>query len=97
MTSAKFLDFFSPPPPCPHLELICSMKFTHPPLLLWGAELLEIGSLISRRSFALPAGAVSRNLLPRILLPIVYRTLYLASIASVVEGSEERVRSCYQR
>ena len=32
MTSAKFLDFL-PPAPCPHLELICSMKFMQPPLL----------------------------------------------------------------
>ena len=31
MMSAKFLD--SSDPPCPHLELICSIKFTQPPCL----------------------------------------------------------------
>ena len=29
----KFLGFFDPLPPCPHLGLIYSTKFTQPPLL----------------------------------------------------------------
>ena len=33
MTSTQFRDFFTPSPPCPHLGLICSTKFTQPPLL----------------------------------------------------------------
>ena len=33
MTSAKFSAFLTPFPPCPHLELICSIEFTQPPLL----------------------------------------------------------------
>ena len=33
MTSAKFWDFLTPFPPCPHLGLIYSTKFTQPPLL----------------------------------------------------------------
>ena len=32
MMSTKFLDFLSPPP-CPHLELINTIKFMQPPLL----------------------------------------------------------------
>ena len=33
MTAAKFLGFLTPSPPCPHLGLIYSTKFTQPPLL----------------------------------------------------------------
>ena len=33
MTSAKFSGFWTPSPPCPHLGLIYSTKFTQPPLL----------------------------------------------------------------
>ena len=33
MTSAKFWDFLTHSPPCPHLGLIYSTKFTQPPLL----------------------------------------------------------------
>ena len=33
MMSAKFSDFLTPSPHCPHLELICSIKFPQPPLL----------------------------------------------------------------
>ena len=33
MTSATFWDFFTPSPPCPHLGLIYSTKFTQPHLL----------------------------------------------------------------
>ena len=29
----KFFGYFDPLPPCPHLDLICSIKFTYPPLL----------------------------------------------------------------
>ena len=37
-----------------------------------GAQLLDMGTLIPRRSFALPAGAFSLNLLPIITLCRVY-------------------------
>ena len=33
MTSTKFLDFFEPLPPCPHLDLIYNIKFLQPHLL----------------------------------------------------------------
>ena len=33
MTTAKFSDFLTPSPPCPHLDLIYTIKFTQPPLL----------------------------------------------------------------
>ena len=33
MTSAKFLGFWPPSPPCPHLDLIYTIKFTQPLLL----------------------------------------------------------------
>ena len=33
MTTAKFWDFLTPSPLCPHLGLIYSTKFTQPPLL----------------------------------------------------------------
>ena len=33
MTSAKFSDFLTPSPPCPHLIKMYSTKFTQPPLL----------------------------------------------------------------
>ena len=38
MTTAKFSGFWTRSPPCPHLGLIYSTKFTQPPLLnlLWG-------------------------------------------------------------
>ena len=35
MTSAKFWDFLTPSPLCPHLGLIYSTKFTQPPLLIF--------------------------------------------------------------
>ncbi len=42
--------------------------------ILRGAQLLEMGSLNARRSFRLPAGGVSRNLLPTITLCRVYKS-----------------------
>ena len=33
MTSTTFWEFLTPSPPCPHLGLIFSTKFTQPPLL----------------------------------------------------------------
>ena len=63
-------------------------KYTVPSL-----KILEIGTLIPRRSFVLPAGAVSRNFLPRIVLCIVYLIYSDTLLVSELQPPYDRVNA----
>ena len=86
MTSAKFLGFWTPSPPCLHLGLIYSAKFMQPPLLyifFWAPPSPLCADVIY--------GCPQAELPEKPLLPSILMSLY--SFISCF-GTSNQVQSC---